>query len=126
VDIDILSVPKFVTFLAWQAGTISRYSAGESPPIKAGQPEATPHLATACKGIHIIRETKEIVSEVWEKSAVVDSAEPNSKGILLHLCQHFVNANIFSTPTFCQRQYFVDTNILSIPIIFRVPIFCPS
>ncbi len=49
---DILSKPIFVTFSAWRVGTTSRYSTGESPPIKAGRPEATPHLATACGGIN--------------------------------------------------------------------------
>ncbi len=34
----ILSTPIFVTFSAWRAGTTSRYSAGESPLIKAGWP----------------------------------------------------------------------------------------
>ncbi len=69
-----MAEPKFVTFSVWQAGTTSRYSAGESLPIKAGRPEAAPHLATACKGINTIREKKEIFREVWEKSAAVDSA----------------------------------------------------
>jgi hypothetical protein len=32
--------------------------------------------------------------------------------------QHFVDANILSTRTFCRRQYFVGTNILSPPIFF--------
>jgi hypothetical protein len=44
---DILSTAIFVTFSAWQAGTIIQYSAGESPPIKAGRPAATTHLVTA-------------------------------------------------------------------------------
>jgi hypothetical protein len=35
-------------------------------------------------------EKKENSSEIWEKSAAVDSAEPNSKEILLGLRQHFV------------------------------------
>jgi hypothetical protein len=126
-------------FSAWRASTISRYSAGESPPIKVGPPVATAHLATACGGINIFWETWENISEVWEKSAAVNSARPNSKEILLHLRQHFfharicrreyfvdasilstrvfcqgenfVNASILSSPTFCQREYFVDTNI---------------
>jgi hypothetical protein len=92
-----LSAPKFVTFSAWRAGTISRYGAGESPPIKAGPSKAMPHLATACKGINTIWETKEIFSEVWEKSAAVDSAEPNNKGILMRLRQNFVDTRFFLT-----------------------------
>jgi hypothetical protein len=49
---DILSTPIFVMFSAWQAGTISRHSAGESPPIKAGRPAVTAHLVTARGGIN--------------------------------------------------------------------------
>ncbi len=84
-------------------GATIRNSAEESPSIKAGQPEATPHLATACGGINTIWETKEIFSEVWEKSAAVDSAEPNSKGILLRLRRRdiFVGARLLSTGDFC-------------------------
>jgi hypothetical protein len=77
-------------------GKISQYNGGESPPIKSGQPEAMPHLVIACKGINFIKETKEIISEVWEKSAAVDSAEPNIKRILLSLHQHFVDARLLT------------------------------
>ncbi len=48
---NILSTPIFVTFSAWRAGITSRYSAGENPPIKAGRPVATAHLATAYGGL---------------------------------------------------------------------------
>jgi hypothetical protein len=92
--------------------------------IKAGRPEATPHLATACKGIKTIWKMKEIFSEVWEKSAAVDSAEPNSKGILLQLRQQFVDtrflltqdfvgARFLSAQDFGRRKIFVDVRILS-------------
>ncbi len=37
VDTNILSTPIFVTFSAWRAGTISRYSVGESPPLRQGR-----------------------------------------------------------------------------------------
>ncbi len=70
-----------------------------------------PHLATACKGINTIWETKEIFSKVWEKSAAVDSAVPNSKGILLRLRQHFVDARFLSTRDFCRRENFVGAII---------------
>jgi hypothetical protein len=40
VAADNLSAPKFVTFSAWRTGAASRYGTGESPPIKAGQPES--------------------------------------------------------------------------------------
>jgi len=128
---NILSTPIFVMFSASGAGTTSRYSAGESPLIKAGWPVATTHLATACGGINNFWETLEIISKVWEKSAAVNS-EPNSKEMLPHMRQHFfdarflltqgfcwrdnfVDASILSTPTFCQRQHFVEANILPTP-----------
>jgi hypothetical protein len=59
------------------------------------------------------QEEKEIFSQVWEKSAAVDSAEPNSKRILTCRRQDFADASILLTPTFCRRQHFVDANILS-------------
>ena len=96
---------------------------GESPPIKAGQLEAMPHLISACTESNTIREKEEIFSRDWEKSAAPDSAEPNSKEILLRLrqlsvCrQLFIDAKILLTPIFCPRLYFVDANILSTPII---------
>jgi len=49
---NILSTPTFVTFSAWRASTISWYSAGESPPIRAGRPAATAHLVSARGGIN--------------------------------------------------------------------------
>jgi hypothetical protein len=44
---------KLSHFLAWRAGTSSRYSTGEGSPIKAGQPEPSLHLETACENHHI-------------------------------------------------------------------------
>jgi hypothetical protein len=41
---------------------------------------------TACGGINnSVREMKENISEVWEKSVAVDSAKPISKEMLPHL-----------------------------------------
>jgi hypothetical protein len=54
---NILPTSIFVTYSAWRAGTMSRYSAGESSPIKAGWPAATAHLVTACGGINTFWET---------------------------------------------------------------------
>jgi hypothetical protein len=64
-------------FLAWWAGTSSRYSTGESPPIKAGHWGTIPHLETTCSKIHHINEEENVlISGTREKSAVGDSAEP--------------------------------------------------
>ncbi len=38
---------------AWRAGTSSRYSRGESPPIKAGHWGTIPHLETTCSRFNI-------------------------------------------------------------------------
>jgi hypothetical protein len=83
-----------------------------------------PHLATACKGINTIWETKEIFSEVWEKSAAVDSAVPNSKGILLRQRQHFVNARFVSMRDFCRRENFVGVRNFVVARILSLREFC--
>ena len=54
-DADILSMPIFVMFSAWWAGTTSWCSAGESLPLKAGQPAAIAHLVTARGEVNIFR-----------------------------------------------------------------------
>jgi hypothetical protein len=46
-------------FLGWRAGTNSRYSVGEGPPIKAGQQQLLPHLETPCEIHHIYEEQNE-------------------------------------------------------------------
>jgi hypothetical protein len=63
-------------FLAWRAGTNSRYSTGESLPIKAERQELPPHLETTCEIHHINKEENVLISRTREKSAVGDSAEP--------------------------------------------------
>jgi hypothetical protein len=54
----------------------------------------------ATLGINTFWETLEIISDVWEKLAAVDSAEPNSKDILLRLRPHFVDARFLLTRDF--------------------------
>jgi hypothetical protein len=63
-------------FLAWQAGTNSRYRTGESPPKKSGWPELPPHLKTTCEIHHINEEENVLISGTREKLAVGDSADP--------------------------------------------------
>ncbi len=58
------------------AGTTSRYSKGESPPIKDGHQETIPHLETTCEIHHINKEENVLISGTRKKSAVGDSAEP--------------------------------------------------
>ena len=63
-------------FLAWWASTNSRYSTGESLPIKAGWQELPPHLENTCEIHHINEEENMLISGTREKSAVGDPAEP--------------------------------------------------
>jgi hypothetical protein len=63
-------------FLAWGAGTNSRYSTGEGPLIKAGQQQLPPHLETTCEIHYINEEENMLISGTMEESAVGDSAEP--------------------------------------------------
>ncbi len=82
-------------FLAWQAGAYSRYSTGEGPPIKAGQPEPSSHLATTCENHHINEEQNVLISGTREKSAVGDSAE-QAGSLLFQLCQYFTRRGDFN------------------------------
>jgi hypothetical protein len=102
---------------AAQAGTISRYSTGESA-HKSRAAVGNASLDDCMQESNTIREKYEFFSGAWEKSAAADSAEPNSKEILLGLRQLFVDAKILSPPIFCQRPYFVD------PSILLTPVFC--
>ena len=98
---------------------------------------------TACKESNTSGRRRRSSAGPGEKSAAVDSAEPNSKGILLRLrhlfvcasflpapafcqCQDFDDATILSTPVFCRCQYFVDADILSTAIILSTPIILSS
>ncbi len=118
---------------------ISRYNAGESPPIKAGRQCGNTTLVTASGEHNIFKE--ENINEVWKSQLLRTLPGQTSKEMLLHMrqqfggtnilsmprfcqrldfrCQCFVDANILSTPRFCQRQYFVDANILLMPIFCR-------
>ena len=55
-------------FLAWREGTNSRYSTGESSPIKAGQLESCLHLGTACEIHYIYEDLNESSSARPERS----------------------------------------------------------
>ena len=50
---------KLSHFLVWQAGTNSRYSTGENPPIKPGHQGVIPHLGTVCENHHIYEDLNE-------------------------------------------------------------------
>jgi hypothetical protein len=74
--------------------------------------------------INTFWETLEIISDVWEKSAAVDSAEPNSKDILPRLCPHFVGARFLLTQDFFKREIFVNARILLAREFLSMREFC--
>jgi hypothetical protein len=49
---------------------------GKGPPIKAGQPEPSPHLEITCEIHHIYEDLNVLISQAGEESAAGDSAEP--------------------------------------------------
>ncbi len=124
---DILSTPIFVMFSAWRAGTISLYSAGESPPIKAVRPVATAHALGdyTWRDQHFLGEVGKHQGGLGEISCC-GLCRAKSVRRCFRACanilftwifcrrQHFVDENILSTPTFCCRQYFEHANILSV------------
>jgi hypothetical protein len=59
------------------------------------------------------------ISEILARANTVDSAEPNSKEMLWHMPQHFVDVRFLSTRDFCRRKNFVDASILSTPTFCR-------
>jgi hypothetical protein len=103
----------FVTFSARRAGTISRYSGGESSPIKAGCPAATAHLAIACGGINTTGRRRRTSARSGRSQLLWTLLGKNTKEMLPPMRQPFVNGRILSTRVFCRREYFVDSNILS-------------
>ncbi len=117
---------------------MSRYSAGESSPIKVRRPAATSHC---------MRKGQHLQGGEHQRGLGEASYYQNSNKMLCPTCTlsahaptfcwriYFVDANILSTPNFCQRLTFVDANILSTPIFCRfltfvdtnilsMPIFC--
>jgi hypothetical protein len=133
-----LSLPKFVTFSAWRAGTMSRYSTGESPPIKAGNhtwrlhakrttPSGRRRRSSARFGrsqqlwtlpSQTVRGFFCVCANILSAPAFVDAKILSTPGFCRR--PYFVNANILSTPVFfCRRPYFVDANIFSAPVFCR-------
>ncbi len=119
-------------FLAWRAAISSRYSTGESPPIKAGQLELTPHLETTCKIHHINEEEKVLISGTREKSAVGDSAPAETVSRLLtfpalpvfpqtlvfHQARRFQRQRGFYHPPDFTKLHFTGRKDLAITLTF--------
>ncbi len=85
-----------------QAGTNRPVQYGRESAHKSRAQEAPPSLGVYMYAIqHISKEENETISGAWVKSAVADSAEPNSKAILQRICLLFLLRQHF-----CRRQYF--------------------
>ncbi len=120
---NILLTPIFVTFSAQRAGTTSRFSAGESLPIKTGWLTWRLHVEGASPSGRCRRSSARSGRSqlLWTlPSQTVRRCSCACPNILSMLdfcwCQIYVGARILLTKTFCQREYFVDPNILSTSI----------
>ncbi len=98
---DILSDANIFDVFCMAGRTISRYSAGDNPPIKAVQPAITAHLATTCGGINTF----------WEKWETVRSGRCCGlcRAKTVRRCFHAC-ANILLKRIFCRHQHFVNAN----------------
>ncbi len=141
--------------LACRAGTSSRYSTGETPPIKAGRLELCLHLGSTCQRgntstriwTRALQPVQEEVSSWRFRQAQTVSGPPTfsadislgaeistpakilSSAYISARRQHFVNPPTFcKPPTFCNPPIFSwDTNILGIRQYFHeTPIFWES
>ncbi len=119
----ILPTPIFVTFSAQRAGTTSRYSAGESPPIKAGRHTWRLHVEGSSPSGRCRRSSARSGRSqlLWTlPSQTVRRCSCACANILSMLdfcrCEISVGVRILLTLTFCRREYFVDPNILSTSI----------
>ncbi len=109
---NILSMPIFVTFSAWGASARSRYSAGESA-RKSRAASGNSTLVEHVEGSTPSGRSRRTSAKSGRSQLLRTLLGHNSKEILLHLRQNFVDASILLTPTYCRQEYFVNTNILS-------------
>jgi hypothetical protein len=98
---------RFDHFEAWRAGTSSRYSMGESPPIKAGHGKLLPHLESTCARFNTLARRKTRPSAGPERSQQLQILPSlNSKAILQRvcllflLCQHWQATSFSCAATF--------------------------
>ncbi len=111
-----------MTFSAWLAGTISRYSTGESAHTnRAARSNAT--LGDCMqRDQHHLGDVGDLQRDLGEVSScglcrAKQQGNPSVSAPAFCRHQNFVDMSILSTPTFCPREYFVDANILSTPVI---------
>ncbi len=119
----------FVTLLHGGPVQMSRYSVGESPPIK-GVANCNQSLDDRMRWQQHLQGERH--QRGLEKASYCGLFQAKTvrrcSAELVHnlrMRQHFVrrlyfvNANILLMPVFCRRQYLVDAYILSMPIFFR-------
>ncbi len=109
-DAEILSAPKFVTFSV-QYGKPVRYGRESAHKSRAAREQR--HTWHSMQRNQLYQGDAGDLQRGQGEVSTVDSAELNSKEILLPLCQHFVNAEILSTREFCQRRNFVNVGIFT-------------
>ncbi len=92
---------RFDHFEAWRAGTSSRYSTGESPPIKAGHWETIPHLESTCTQFNTSARRRTRPSAGPERSQQLQIPPSlNSKAILQRVRLIFLLRQHWRAPSF--------------------------
>ncbi len=112
--------PRFWPFQSWWAGTISRYSTGESPPIQAEHREVLPHVTGEPERSQLlqilpsltVRQFFSITAYIFPAPTLVNAnvqrtyvwRTPNFS--CANVLSGFLCANVLLTPKFCGRQCF--------------------
>ena len=105
---------RFDHFEVKWAGRNSRYSTGESPPIKAGRRELNPHLESTCTRFNTSARRRTCSSAGSERSQQLQILPSlNSQAILQRVQLLFLLRQHF-----CKRQYFSKRQVFTIPLIF--------
>ncbi len=99
---------RFDHFEVWWAGTISRYSMGESPPIKAGLKELIPHLESTCTRFNTSARKRTRSSAGPERSQQLQIPPSlNSKAILQRIRLLFLQCQRWRRPSFSCAPMFL-------------------
>ncbi len=121
----------------WLAGTSSRYSTGESPPIKAGHWGTIPHLESTCTRFNTSARRRTRPSAGPERSQQLQILPSlNSKAVLqwirllFLLLQHWRASSFSCAPTFLKAPIFLHAprfwhppKILDAPMFWYPPTF---
>ncbi len=94
--------------LLWRAGTNSRYSTGESPPMKAGHRELLPHLESTCTRFNTSARRRTRPTAGPERSQQLQIPPSlNSKAILQRVRLLFLLHQHWRTPSFSCAPIFL-------------------